>query len=143
MAVALDLTGKWTLSRALSDDTEELLLLQGFGYFLRKAARLGTVILLFTHDTKASPPLLHVTVVPPAGFAKESRERKIDGEKVEDKHFMFGTNHVTWNPKTKKDELDSYFTEEEWITDDLLEEIIEDGNGNFTNYGVSFQVLFG
>jgi hypothetical protein len=141
MAGTLDISGKWTLNRALSDDTEEVLVLQNFGYLLRKAARYGTITLVFTHDTKGSPPTLEVTVIPPAGFAKESRTRKIDGERVEDKHFMFGTNYVTWRQKTKA-EVEGYMAEEKWVGEELLEEFIEEGKGTFVNEGVCFLTAF-
>ncbi|KIW01620.1 uncharacterized protein PV09_07091 [Verruconis gallopava] len=136
MGEPLDLSGKWTLSRALSDDSEEMLVLQNFNYFLRKAAKVGTITIVFRHDVKASPQTFEVTVIPPAGFAKESRTRQIDGERVEDKHFLFGTNYVIWNHRTKADELDDYFLEEEWVNDNLLEELIESGDGKFVNEGI-------
>lgn len=136
MADAFDISGKWTLSRALSDDTEEMLVLQNFGYFLRKAARFGSMTIVFKHDTKGDPQTLLLTVIPPAGFAVESRVRTLNGEKVKDYHFLLGTNYIVWDKKTKADELDEYFLEEEWADENLLLEDICSGDGKFINYGV-------
>jgi hypothetical protein len=136
MAKTLDISGKWTLSRTLSDDPEEMMLLQNFGYFLRKAAKLGSMTIVFKSDTKGDPPTLALTVLPPGGFSKESRVRTLNGTKEEDYHFLFGTNYVVWDTRTKADELDEYFLEEEWADENLLLEDIYSGDGKFTNYGV-------
>ena len=136
MANTFDISGKWTLSRTLSDDPEEMMLVQGFGYFLRKASRMGTMTIIFKHDQSGDPPTLALTVLPPGGFAKESRLRKLNGVKESDHHFLFGTNYVVWDKRTKKDELDPYFLDEEWIGDDLLLEDIFEGNDKFATYGV-------
>jgi hypothetical protein len=131
----IDISGKWSLSRILSDDIEEILVLQGFGYFLRKAAKIGTVTLIFKHDPKGAPPTLDITIFPPGGFAKERRTRKIDGHTVIDKHFILGTNNVTWRPRAKGD-VDGYFAEEAWEGDHLLEELVESVDGAWTIEGV-------
>jgi hypothetical protein len=136
-----DISGKWTLSRSLSDDPEEMMLLQNFGYFLRKAAKLGSMTIIFKHNHSDDPPTLALTVLPPGGFAKESRVRTLNGTKEVENHFIFGKNYLIWDKRKKTDEsLDPYFREEEWIGDDLLLEDIFEGNDKFITYGVSVPI---
>jgi hypothetical protein len=136
MAEPLNISGKWALSRTLSTDPEEMMLLQGLNYFLRKAARFGSMSILFEHDTKANPQVINLTVIPPAGFGKESRVRTLNGEKMEDYHYIFGTNYVLWDTAKKTDALDEYFLDEEWIGDGLIQEDIFEGKDKFVTYGV-------
>ena len=133
----LDISGKWTLSRTLSDDPEEMMLLQNFGYFLRKASKMGSMTIIFRHSPHDDPPTLALTVLPPGGFAKESRVRKLNGVKESDHHFLFGTNYVVWDRRRKMDVgLDGYFLEEEWVGEELLLEDIFEGQDKFATYGV-------
>lgn len=134
----LDISGKWTLSRTLSDDPEEMMLLQNLGYFLRKAAKLGSMTLIYKHNHSDEPPTLALTILPPGGLGKESRVRFLDGRKEVETHYIFGKNYFVWDMGRRTDErLDPYFLEEDWIGDELVREDIFEGNDKFITYGVS------
>lgn len=131
-----DLSGIWTLSKTLSDDTEPLFILQGIGYLLRKAAKIGKVSLKIEHASAATPPTLTMTIIPPGGFKGATNVRRLDGEPEQERNFMFGQISMTYRVK-KKGDVTGYHAEEEWIGENILEEIIESTGAGWINTGVS------
>lgn len=127
------------MSKPLSDDTDTILSLQGVGFLMRKAMKLGTLTLNVTHTKPDGVDTLSTTAVPTGGFKGTTSERKLNGEAVPQKDFLFGECEIL--PSVKKvDELEDEWLKEGWVEDVVFDEVVVNKKAGWKNHNVSVSI---
>ncbi|KDQ63415.1 hypothetical protein JAAARDRAFT_29446 [Jaapia argillacea MUCL 33604] len=117
----LDMSGKFTLNRSLSDSTDEILKLQGVGWMKRKAIGLATINLAVKHYTDDSG-IEHIDITQTLGSLPGNQEDRILDWTARNKvDGTFGAViGKTKRAKVEEVEDDSGFLKEGW-TEDVIE----------------------
>lgn len=84
-----NLTGKFVLNKTISDDVDPLLILQGIGWWTRKAIGLATVVLTIKEYTKDG--LIHIDITQVAsGLSTSQEDRVLNWTEVPHDDKIFG-----------------------------------------------------
>lgn len=136
-----NISGSYTMSKPLSDDAGPMLSLQGVGFLLRNAMKIGTLTLNVTHTRPDGVDTLATTAVPMGGFKGNTSERKLNGEVVPQKDFMFGECEIT--PSVKKvGEIEDEWLMEGWVEDVVFDEVVVNKKDGWKNHNVSLVPSF-
>jgi len=84
-----NLTGKYVMNKAISDDIDSLLALQGIGWFTRKAISLATIVLTIYEYTKDSNVHIDITSVA-SGLSTTQENRTLNWKDAEHSDRIFG-----------------------------------------------------
>ncbi|OSD03562.1 hypothetical protein PYCCODRAFT_232115 [Trametes coccinea BRFM310] len=122
-----DLSGKFRMSKTLSDDSDEILRLQGVSWFTRKAIGMATVYLDIKHY-KDENGIEHIDIDQSVtgGIKGTSEYRALDWEERPHEDHVFGA------VLSKSKRVPLAEVEREWMKKDWLEESLEDGQIIFT-----------
>ncbi|KAI0375411.1 hypothetical protein BV20DRAFT_933477 [Pilatotrama ljubarskyi] len=127
MAVPADMTtrnlsGKFHMSKELSDDSDEILRLQGVGWFTRKAIRMATLYLTVKHF-KDESGVEHIDIdqVLSGGVGSSNEHRILDWEERPHEDSVFGA------VLSKSRRVPLSDVEHEWLKKDWLDESFDDG----------------
>ncbi|KAL2811832.1 hypothetical protein BDW59DRAFT_155437 [Aspergillus cavernicola] len=95
MAIPTDITlktlkGSWTLDKAISDDSDSILRLQGVGWLTRKAIGAATLTLNFTSSVESSVVHLTMGQTITGGIAGSTEERIMDWVERERSNHIYG-----------------------------------------------------
>ncbi|KAJ3520863.1 hypothetical protein NM688_g9098 [Phlebia brevispora] len=123
----LNLSGKYYQNKTLSDDTDEILRLQGVSWWVRKAIQLGTLYVTITHRTEDGVEKMTIDQVLTGGAGSSTEERVLDWEerKVDDRVFgpIISRTKREFPENIEKEYLKTGF--------------INDGHGLVMSYGAS------
>ncbi|KAI9460994.1 hypothetical protein BJY52DRAFT_1203673 [Lactarius psammicola] len=113
----LDLSGTWVMNKTLSDDTDEILRLQGVGWWMRSAIGLATVTLYVKHF-KDESGVEHIEIDQrlTGGIPGTFENRTLDWTPREHNDHLFGPV-VGKSRRVKLDELDNEFLRKGWLQD--------------------------
>jgi len=86
-----DLSGQWVMNKTLSDDTDPILILQGIGWFLRKAISYATITLTIKEYT-SEDSLTHIDIdqVATGGISGTTENRTLDWQFRDHEDGIFG-----------------------------------------------------
>ncbi|KAI0936509.1 hypothetical protein AcV5_004626 [Taiwanofungus camphoratus] len=113
----LNISGKYIQSKSLSDDTDEILRLQGVGWFTRKAIKISTLYLTIKHyidDTSVEHIDIDQTLS--GGMGGTIENRILDGIAREHPDDLFGPV-VSRSRRIPVDEIDKEWLKEGWTED--------------------------
>ncbi|CAL1695532.1 unnamed protein product [Somion occarium] len=87
----LDISGKYYMNKTLSDDTDEILRLQGVSWLTRKAIRMATLYLTIKHYT-GDDSLEHIDIdqVLSGGLGATTELRVLNWEERSHEDYVFG-----------------------------------------------------
>lgn len=110
----------------MSDDTDEILALQGVGWFLRKAIKAASLTLSIRHYTDDDDDTEHIDIdqTLTGGIPGSSEERTLDWEEREHRDGVFG-DVVGKSRRVEKGEIDGI--EEVFLKTGWTEDSKEDG----------------
>lgn len=113
----LDLSGTWVMNKSLSDDTDEILRLQGVGWWMRSAIGLATVTLYVKHY-KDESGVEHIEIDQrlTGGIPGTFENRTLDWTPREHNDHLFGPV-VGKSRRIKLDEIDNEFLRKGWLQD--------------------------
>ncbi|KAI0788530.1 hypothetical protein C8Q75DRAFT_237005 [Abortiporus biennis] len=116
----LDISGKYFMNKTLSDDTDEILRLQGVGWFLRKALATAWVYLDITHY-KDESGVEHVDIVQTlsGGISGTTELRTLDWKERLHEDYIFGAV-VGKSRRIQLEDIEIPYLKEGW-TDDVKE----------------------
>ncbi|OCH96032.1 hypothetical protein OBBRIDRAFT_830281 [Obba rivulosa] len=116
----LDISGKYQLNKALSDETDEILRLQGIPWIKRKAVRVASVYLAVKHSTNADGvERIETKQTLTGGVGGNVENRILDWERREVDDPLFG-QLIARSRRTPLDELDKDWLKQGW-TDEVKE----------------------
>ncbi|KAL4242137.1 Pericyclase pydY-like protein [Abortiporus biennis] len=137
----LDISGKWTLNRKLSDPMDDILRLQGIGVLKRTAMGMGTAHLTVKHY-KDDQFIEHIEIGQKYGGDGDSNGkipgskdiRILDGEDRRFEDYLIGP--VVGNSRRASiDELESEFLQSDWEGDVRRHGVIASSMRGDTNKG--------
>ncbi|KAJ3520864.1 hypothetical protein NM688_g9099 [Phlebia brevispora] len=109
----LNLSGKYTQNKALSDDTEEILRLQGVSFMTRKALGMTTLTVTLTHTKDGDVEKVVTEQVLSGGVGASTEERILDWEARPYENKLF--NKTTGKSKrVKLDEIEEEYLKGGW-----------------------------
>ncbi|KAH8982599.1 hypothetical protein EDB92DRAFT_1804430 [Lactarius akahatsu] len=113
----LNLSGTWVMNKTLSDDTDEILRLQGVGWWMRSAIALATVTLYVKHY-KDESGVEHIDIDQrlTGGVPGTFENRTLDWTPREHDDHLFGAV-IGKSRRVKLDELDNEFLRKGWLQD--------------------------
>ncbi|RPD64978.1 hypothetical protein L226DRAFT_541575 [Lentinus tigrinus ALCF2SS1-7] len=122
-----DISGKFIMNKDLSDDSDEILRLQGVGWFTRKAIGMATLYLDVKHY-KEDDGIEHIDVAQTitGGIKGTNEHRILDWTEREHEDHIFGAVLS----KSRRVTLDD--VEREWLKRDWLDESFADGHIIYT-----------
>lgn len=110
----LDLSGKYVMNKALSDDMDGILQLQGVGWLIRKAIRIATLNLYCKHY-RDDAEVEHIDVDQTLSGVKGTAEnRPIDWVERSDYDHVFGPV-MSKTKRIRVDELEDSYLKEGWL----------------------------
>ncbi|KAF9037076.1 hypothetical protein BJ165DRAFT_574715 [Panaeolus papilionaceus] len=122
---ALNISGKFTMNKTLSDPTDTILSLQGVGWFKRKAINIGTVTLSIKHYKDSSDvERIDIDQTITGGIPGTSEVRILDWQEKEHEDHVFG-NFIAKSRRVKVDELDVPFLKTGWTADTVEHGLIQ------------------
>jgi len=113
----LDISGKFIMNKTLSDSTDDILRLQGVGWFMRKAIQVATIYLSIRHY-KDDDGIERIDIQQTAsgGISGTTEERHLDNEIRESEDHIFGPVR-SHSKRVRLDELENEFLREGWLED--------------------------
>ncbi|GJE87613.1 hypothetical protein PsYK624_036960 [Phanerochaete sordida] len=112
----LNISGKYYQNKAQSDDTDEILRLQGVSWMTRTIIRNATLYLTINHRTEDGVELITVDQVLSGGVGSSTETRTLDWSEREVDDKVYGPI-VTKTRRAKLDELDRDYLKEDWPED--------------------------
>ncbi|ELR07356.1 hypothetical protein VC83_07031 [Pseudogymnoascus destructans] len=113
-----NLNGQWVLNKALSDETEPVLSLQGVGWLMRKAIGLATITLSISEKVENGVTVIDIESTGTGGIQGTAEHRVLDWIEHAHEDHVFGslTSQTKWldNKGADWDALDS-FQKEGWL----------------------------
>ncbi|KAH7326534.1 hypothetical protein B0I35DRAFT_475170 [Stachybotrys elegans] len=142
-----DLSGKWVMSKALSDSSDSGLSLQGINFVLRKTIGLATVnidvkqhIAPPSAPNKSTDPVTHVDLLmSAAGLSSSQENRCLDDTWRESSDWLFGTVRARVR-FTSIEELDDAFLKKGWLKEGEGKTLIIDETQNVKSGWTATQV---
>ncbi|KAG2159701.1 uncharacterized protein EDB93DRAFT_8076 [Suillus bovinus] len=117
-----NLTGKYVMSKYLSDDTDDILKLQGVSWFKRRAISMFTLTLSVKHYTdEGGKEHIDVGQTLSGGIKGTNEDRTLDWEARGEIDDVFGAV-IGQSKKVKVEEVDDEFLNSGWT-----EDTVEDG----------------
>ena len=118
-ATTIDYSGKWVMNKALSDDTDQLLSLQGVGWVIRKAIGMATLTIKITHY-KDDQGIEHANADQSlgGGLAGTKEERNLSNTPREHTDYIFGSV-IGRSLRTQLADLDCEFLKQGWTEDSI------------------------
>ncbi|KAI0068315.1 hypothetical protein BV25DRAFT_1846248 [Artomyces pyxidatus] len=112
----LDLSGTYVMNKTLSDDTDEILRLQGMGWFKRKAIRLATLTLTVRHYSEEGVEHIDIDQTLTGGIPASTEIRVLDWQPREHEDPNFG--HVLGKSRRiKVEDIENEFLKTGWLPD--------------------------
>ncbi|KAH9009553.1 hypothetical protein EDB83DRAFT_2512990 [Lactarius deliciosus] len=113
----LNLSGTWVMNKTLSDDTDEVLRLQGVGWWMRSAIALATVTLYVKHY-KDESGVEHIEIDQrlTGGVPGTVENRTLDWTPREHDDHLFGAV-IGKSRRVMLDVLDNEFLRKGWLQD--------------------------
>ncbi|OCH96031.1 hypothetical protein OBBRIDRAFT_358687 [Obba rivulosa] len=113
----LDISGKYMMNKSLSDDTDEILRLQGVSWFKRKAIRMASIYLTVKHYT-SDDGVEHIDIdqVLSGGVGSNTENRILDYEEREINDPTFGWV-LSRSRRVSLDDIDNDWLREGWMDD--------------------------
>ncbi|TFK77238.1 hypothetical protein BDN72DRAFT_890999 [Pluteus cervinus] len=120
-----DLSGIFVMNKTLSGSTDELLRLQGVGWFIRKAIAIATITLYVKHYIDADG-LEHIDIdqTLTGGIPGTTEKRELDWTERDHKDHIFGAVKGK-DRRVKVDELEDDFLKLGWTEDSLEDGLIQ------------------
>jgi len=121
----LDITGKFTMNKSLSGDTDTILYLQGVSWIKRKAIQYGTITLFIKHY-KDDDNVEHVDIdqTITGGFPGTREERILTWTERSHEDHLFGPV-VGKSRRVQVSELDEVFLTKDWTPDTVEHGVIQ------------------
>ncbi|KZT05983.1 uncharacterized protein LAESUDRAFT_759867 [Laetiporus sulphureus 93-53] len=112
----LNISGKYIMSKSLSDHTDEILRLQGLGWLKRKIIRMGTLYLSIKHYTDENS-IEHIDILQTlSGLSNTDEDRILDWEPRPHEDDTFG-NVLSQSKRVSIDEVDNEWLKKGWTKD--------------------------
>ncbi|KAJ7573449.1 hypothetical protein C8J56DRAFT_840139 [Mycena floridula] len=132
----LDMSGKFTVNKALSDidKADSVLALQGIEETKRQAIQTGNVTLSIKHYTdNAGVEHVDIETTVAEGMPVNKEERLLDGKEYNNHHPLFGTVRASFS-RTKPSEIKEEYLKNGWSTDSLEHGLVYVVGGNGTTW---------
>jgi len=112
-----DLSATWVMNKTLSDDTDEILRLQGLSWFTRRAIGLATLTLYVKHY-KDDQGVEHIDIDQrlTGGIAGTIENRTLDWEFRVHEDYLFGAC-LARSRRVKLDEIEHDYLKNGWLPD--------------------------
>ncbi|KFY31323.1 hypothetical protein V493_01213 [Pseudogymnoascus sp. VKM F-4281 (FW-2241)] len=131
-----NLNAQWVMNKALSDETEPVLALQGVGWLKRKAIGLATITLAISEKVENDVTIIDIESTGTGGIQGTAEHRILDWSQKEHEDHVFGpvTGQTKWvdSKGAEWDALDS-FQKEGWLD----EKVGPNGETNILSIAVS------
>ncbi|KIK70835.1 hypothetical protein GYMLUDRAFT_52036 [Collybiopsis luxurians FD-317 M1] len=112
----LNISGKFTMNKSLSDSSDEILRLQGIGWLKRKLISAGTVSLVIKHYKDGDVERIDIDqTLSPGGFGTKE-ERILDWSERNKEDSLFG-HIIGRSRRVKLDEIDDDYLKTGWTAD--------------------------
>ncbi|KAG1846855.1 hypothetical protein F4604DRAFT_1594800 [Suillus subluteus] len=117
-----NLTGKYIMNKTLSDDSDDILKLQGVSWFKRRAISMFTLTLNVKHYTdEAGTEHIDIEQTLSGGMSGNNEDRTLDWEEHNQYNDVFGAL-IGQSKRVKVEEVDDEFLKTGWT-----EDAVEDG----------------
>ncbi|KAJ7492760.1 hypothetical protein FB451DRAFT_1165711 [Mycena latifolia] len=121
----MDLTGRFTMNKTLSGDTDTILALQGVGWFKRKIIAVGTVTLYIKHyKDEEGTERVDIDQTITGGIPGTREERILAWKERATEDSLFGAV-IGKSRRVQASELEEEFLKEGWTADTLEHGVIE------------------
>nr|GAT44069.1 predicted protein [Mycena chlorophos] len=122
---SLDITGKFTMNKTLSGETDSILALQGVGWIKRKAIQLGTITLYIKHyKDENNEERIDIDQTITGGIPGTREERHLTWTERSHNDHLFGYV-VGKSRRVKVAELDEEFLKNNWTADTIEHGVIQ------------------
>jgi len=113
----LDLTGKYLMNKTLSDDSDEILRLQGVGWMMRRAISMASLTLTVKHY-RGDDDVEHIDIdqTLTGGIPGTSENRILDWTEREADDRVFGAV-VSKTRRLKLEEIKNEYLKKDWLPD--------------------------
>ncbi|KAI0307701.1 hypothetical protein B0F90DRAFT_1813123 [Multifurca ochricompacta] len=113
----LDLSATWVMNKSLSDDTDEILRLQGVSWFKRRAISLSTITLYVKHY-KDDAGVEHIDIDQrlTGGISGTIENRTLDWTFRDHEDHLFGPI-IGRSRRVKLDEIENEYLRKGWLPD--------------------------
>lgn len=115
-------------NRTLSDDTEEILRLQGLSWLTRKAISMSSITLSVSHytDTDIAPPIEHIDIEQTltGGITGSPENRILDWTERQAEDRIFGAV-LSKSRRTTLGEIDDEWLREGWTDDTVKDGVVQ------------------
>ncbi|CCM05181.1 uncharacterized protein FIBRA_07390 [Fibroporia radiculosa] len=119
----LNLSGKYILSKSLSDNTDEILRLQGVGWMTRKIIQVGTLYLTVKHYSDDSG-IEHIDILQTlSGLSSSDEDRILDATPRPYEDDVFG-KVISVSRRVKVAEIDNQWLLSRWTEDTVQESLV-------------------
>ncbi|KAF8898892.1 hypothetical protein BD779DRAFT_45380 [Infundibulicybe gibba] len=121
----LNITGKYSMNKSLSGDTDEILTLQGVGWLKRKAVSAATVTLHVKHY-KDDAGIEHIDInqLVAGGISGTTESRTLDWAERENEDHLFGAVKGK-SRRVKVEELGETYLKEGWTGDTIEHGLVQ------------------
>ncbi|KAE9408248.1 hypothetical protein BT96DRAFT_28209 [Gymnopus androsaceus JB14] len=121
----LDISGNFVMNKSLSDSTDEILRLQGVGWFKRKLIAAGTVSLVIKHykDENGLERIDIDQTLSPGGIGTRE-ERVLDWSERSKDDSLFGAI-IGQSKRLKVEEIDDDYLKNGWTADTIENGLIQ------------------
>ncbi|KAG2023072.1 LCCL domain-containing protein [Coprinopsis cinerea AmutBmut pab1-1] len=122
---SLDISGRYTMNKSLSDSTDAILSHQGVGWFKRKAISVGTITLFVKHfKDESGVEQINIDQTITGGIPGTSEQRTLSWTEKEHEDHVFGPI-LTKSRRVKPSEIDIDFLKNGWTADTLENGVIQ------------------
>ncbi|KAG2045003.1 hypothetical protein BDR03DRAFT_976887 [Suillus americanus] len=119
-----NLTGKYIMNKTLSDDSDDILKLQGVSWFKRRAISMFTLTLGVKHYTdEAGNEHIDVEQTLSGGIKGTNEDRTLDWEERSDIDDVFGAV-IGQSKKVKAEEVEDEFLKSGWTEDAVKDGLV-------------------
>ncbi|KAI0076232.1 hypothetical protein K474DRAFT_1663209 [Panus rudis PR-1116 ss-1] len=112
----LDISGKYMMNKTLSDDTDEILRLQGVGWMTRKAIKLATLYLTVKHYKEDDVEHIDIDQVLTGGVGATTELRVLNWQERNHEDHVFGPV-IGKSRRIKVDDVENEWLREGWTND--------------------------
>jgi len=135
----LDISGRFVMNKTLSDDTDEVLTLQGVSWFVRKTISMATLTLDIKHY-KDDDGVEHIDIAQTlSGIKGTSEKRTLDGKERPHRDHIFG-NCVGSSKRVKLEDVEKGYLRDGWAEDLVKEGLVDSFVANTENDWTAHQI---